>query len=116
MRASCRGWSSFRPGNASAVGKQRGLGESTKFLAVHKGFQDILLHFQIAVDDAVKPHSQFGKILHRLADAVIGRDIVGCRFGAEEEAIADVLLEETFAVVAATNNISTDYEIGRAHV
>src|SRR5438876_9884383 len=77
--------------NASAVGKQRGLGESTKFLAVHKGFQDILLHFQIAVDDAVKPHSQFGKILHRLADAVIGRDIVGCRFGAEEEAIADVL-------------------------
>src|SRR2546429_2580383 len=72
MRASCRGWSSFRPGNASAVGKQRGLGESTKFLAVHKGFQDILLHFQIAVDDAVKPHSQFGKILHRLADAVIG--------------------------------------------
>src|SRR5437899_10094337 len=76
MRASCRGWSSFRPGNASAVGKQRGLGESTKFLAVHKGFQDILLHFQIAVDDAVKPHSQFGKILHRLADAVIGRDIV----------------------------------------
>src|SRR2546429_6458423 len=56
MRASCRGWSSFRPGNASAVGKQRGLGELTKFLAVHKGFQDILLHFQIAVDDAVKPH------------------------------------------------------------
>src|SRR5207249_9830254 len=31
--------------NASAVGKQRGLGESTKFLAVHKGFQDILETF-----------------------------------------------------------------------
>src|SRR5947208_15710701 len=59
--------------NASAVGKQRGLGELTKFLAVHKGFQDILLHFQIAVDDAMKPHSQFGKILHRLADAVTSR-------------------------------------------
>src|SRR5437016_3211341 len=105
MRASCRGWSSFRPGMRLPLGSSVGWVSLTKFLAVHKGFQDILLHFQIAVDDAVKPHSQFGKILHRLADAVIGRDIVGCRFGAEEEAIADVLLEETFAVVAADHRV-----------
>jgi len=38
--------------DASAVGKNRGLGELAKFLAVHKGFQDILLHVQIVVDDA----------------------------------------------------------------
>ncbi len=41
--------------NAPAVGEQRGLGELAKFLAVHKSFQDILLHVQIAVDDAAQP-------------------------------------------------------------
>src|SRR5207253_1682887 len=33
------------------------------------GFQDILLHFQIAVDDAVKPHSQGGGESSRIANA-----------------------------------------------
>src|SRR5947208_7227101 len=33
------------------------------------------------------------------------RDSVGCRFGAESEAIAAVLLEETFAVVAAYHRV-----------
>lgn len=91
--------------DASAVGKERGLGKFAELLSVHKGFQNILLHIQIAVEDAVKPLSQLGKILHGLANAVIRRDIVGCRFGAEEEAIADVLLEETFAVVAADHRV-----------
>ena len=91
--------------DASAVGKNRGLGELAKFLAVHKGFQDILLHVQIAVDDAIEPLLQWGKILHRLADAVIGRDVVGCRFRAQDETIADVLLEEALAVVAADHRV-----------
>src|SRR5204863_254096 len=39
--------------DAPAVGKKCRLGELAKFLAVHKGFQNILLHLQIAVDDAV---------------------------------------------------------------
>jgi len=45
------------------------------------------------------------KILHGLADGVIGRDIVGRRFGAKEEAIADVLFEEALAVVTADHRI-----------
>ena len=91
--------------DASAVGEKRGLGELVKFLAIHKGFQDILLHIQIAIDDASQLVPQERKILHGLADGVIGIDIVGRRFGAKEEAIADVLFEEALAVVTADHGI-----------
>ena len=64
-----------------------------------------MLHIQIAVDDAGKPLSQFGKILYRLADAVISGDIVGRRFRAQDETIADVLFEEAPAVVAADHRV-----------
>ena len=89
-----------------AVEKNRRLGELAKLLSVHKGFQNILLHVQIAIDDAVQSLSQLGKILYRLADAVIGKEIFGCRLGAEEEAIADILFQKALAVVAA------DYGVG----
>src|SRR5215831_14148459 len=104
MRASCRGWSSFRPGIRLPLGRSVGW-VSSKFLAIHKGFQDILLHLQIAVDDAIKPLPQLRKILHGLADGVIGVDIVGRCFGAKEETIADVLLEEALPVVTADHGI-----------
>ena len=87
------------------LGSSGGLGEFAKLPSVHKGFQNILLHLQIAVDDAAQPLPQLRKILHRLANAVICRDIVSCRFGAEDEAIADVLLEEALAVVAANHRV-----------
>src|SRR5215469_9903665 len=87
--------------DASAVRKQRGLGELTKLLAVHKGFQNILLYLQIAVDDVPESIPQWRKILHGLTAPVIGRSIVGGRRRAQEETIADILLEEALAVVAA---------------
>jgi hypothetical protein len=48
---------------------------------------------------------QVGLILHRLANAVIGIDIVGCRLGAEQETIADILFEEAFTVMAADHRV-----------
>jgi len=66
--------------DASAVREHRGLGELAKLLSVHESLQNVLLHVQIAVDDAIQSLPQGGKILYRLAQAVIGGNVIGCRF------------------------------------
>ncbi len=50
-----------------------------------------------------------GKIFHRFVDAVIV-DVVACRFCAQDEVIADILLDKAVSIMAA------DHGIGQVHV
>ena len=94
----------FEAGDASAVRQDGGLGELAELPAIHEGLQDVLLDVEVVVDDGGKLGAQCGEMFDGLLDAVVG-DVVGRRFGAQVEMIADVLFDKALAVVAADDRV-----------
>lgn len=56
------------------------------------------------IDDGGQPVAQLGEMLDGFFDAMVGH-IVGRRLGAQDEMVADVLLNEAIAVVAADDRV-----------
>jgi len=81
----------------------------SQLAAIHKGLQDVLLDVEIVVVDSRHGLAESGKVFHRFVDAVIV-DVVACRFCAQDEVIADILLDEAVSIMAA------DHGIGQVHV
>ena len=77
--------------------------------AVDKRDQDILLHFEIAVDDGGLLLTQLRQVLDRFVHTVVA-DIVGGRFRAQIGAITDILFGKTVPIMAANNGT------GKIHV
>ena len=96
-------------GDALSGRRDGRFGELAQLTAIDKGLQDVLLNIEIIVVDGRKRVAERGEVLHRLLDAVV-IDVVAGSFGAQHQVIADVLLDEAVAVVAA------DHRIGQVHV
>ena len=58
----------------------------------------------IPVDDYGKFVAEFGQILDRLADAIVG-NVVGGGFGSQIRLVSDILLDKSILVVTADNRI-----------
>jgi len=69
-----------------------------------KGFQNVLLNVEVVIDDGRKLLSQYGEMFDGFVDGVVV-DIIGGRFGTQQEVIADVLLDEAMAIVATNHRI-----------
>ena len=63
-----------------------------------KGFQNVLLNVEVVIDDGRKLLSQYGEMFDGFVDGVVV-DIIGGRFGTQQEVIADALLDEAMAIV-----------------
>jgi hypothetical protein len=72
--------------------------------AVDEGLQDVLLDGEIAVDDGRHRRTELRQVLDALGDGEVS-DVVGCRFGAQQEMIADVLFDGALKVIAADDGI-----------
>ena len=81
------------------------MGELPQLAPLEKGFQDVLLEVEIILGDGVELGLQGGEILDPFVDPVIG-DIVARRFGAEQAAVAYVLLGEAVLVMAADHRVA----------
>jgi len=68
--------------------------------AIHERLQDVLLNVVIGVDDRRHVLAKLREILNHLLAAVIA-DIMGSRFGAEQNVIANRLLNEAVSVMTA---------------
>ena len=79
IKASCRGLSSFRPGDAFAGRGEGGFGELSELPAINKRFEDILLDIQVIVDDGRHLVTQSGKMLDSLVYPVIGEVVTWSR-------------------------------------
>ena len=90
--------------NAFAVGQEGGLAEFPQLAAIDEGFQNVLLNLQVVVGDGGRFLSELGKMVDGFVDGVVG-DVVGGGLGAEQEMIADVLLDEAMAIVATNDGI-----------
>jgi hypothetical protein len=77
--------------------------------AIDEGLHNVLLYVQVVVVDRRQRIAQRGEVLHRLVDAIIV-DVVARRLGAQNEVIANVLLDEAVAIVAA------NHRVGQVHV
>ena len=69
-----------------------------------KGFQNVLLNIEVVIDDGRELLPQYGKMFDGFVDGVVV-DIIGGRFGTQQEVIADVLLDEAMAIVATNHRI-----------
>jgi len=69
-----------------------------------KGFQNVLLNVEVVIDDGRKLLSQYGEMFDGFVDGVVV-DIIGGRFGTQQEVIADALLDEAMAIVATNHRI-----------
>lgn len=76
-----------------------------KLSPVDKGFQDVLLDIEIAIDNAAHVLLQLGKIADGFRNTVISVNIVAGRFGAKEKMVADVLLDRSVLVMAPDDGI-----------
>jgi len=94
----------LQAGNPFAVRQDSGLAELVKLATIDEGFENVLLNVEVVVDDGGKLLSKFGKLVDGFVDGVVG-DVVGCRLGAEQEMIADVLFDEAMAIVTANDGI-----------
>src|SRR6266566_7528671 len=94
----------FQAGNAFAVWAEGGLAECPKLPPIDKGFEDVLLNIQVGVDNRGQLRPELGEIDDGLGHRVV-RHVVGGRLGAEQEMIADVLFDESVAVVAANHRV-----------
>ena len=81
----------------------------SQLAAIDEGLQDVLLHVEIVVVDCREGTTQSRQVLHRLVHAVVV-DVVAGGLGPQDEVIANVLLDEAIAVVAA------DHRVGQVHV
>jgi hypothetical protein len=72
--------------------------------AIDEGFQNVLLHVEVVVDDGGKLLAELGQMVDGLVDGVVV-NVVGGRLGAEQDMIADVLFDEAMAIVAADDGI-----------
>ena len=96
-------------GDPLSAGKDSGLGQFPQLAAVHKGLQDVLLDVVVVVDDRRHLLVQFREMFNGFLAAIVV-DVVGSRLGAEQNVIADVLLDEAVSVVTA------DDGVGQIHV
>ena len=94
----------LQAGNPFAVGEDRGLAELAKLAAIDEGFENVLLHVEVVVDDGGKLLSEFWKMVDGFVDGVVV-NVVGGRLGAEQEMIADVLFDKAMAIVTANDGI-----------
>ena len=81
----------------------------SQLAAINKGLQDVLLHVEIVIVDGRQGLAEDRKVFHRFVDAVIV-DVVAGRFCAQDEVIADILLDKAVCIMAA------DHRIGQVHV
>jgi hypothetical protein len=94
----------LQTGDALAGGEHRGFRETPKLAAVHKGLEDVLLDVEIRIDNTGEPLAYRGEMLDGFADTVVAH-VVGRGLRAEQQVVADVLLDEAVAVVAADDGV-----------
>src|SRR5258705_13322387 len=104
ISASCRGWSSLRPGRCD--GRFR---ELSQLAAIDKGFQNVLLDVEVIIVDRRERFLEDRQIFDGLVDAVIV-DVVARGLSPQHEGTANVLLDEAVAIVTA------NYLVCQAHV
>src|SRR2546425_1536798 len=92
-------------GDSLPIRQDCGLTESLELSAIDKGFQNVLLHIEVSINDASQLLAQPWQILNRLGNLVVLEDIVGGRLCANDAAIADILLDEALFVVAPDHRI-----------
>ena len=111
MSASWRGLSivELEAGGALSGGGDRRLSQVSQLPAVNEGFQDVLLNVEVVVVDGRERGAQRRKVVDCFADPVVG-DVIGRRFGAQDEMVAHMLFDEAVAVMAA------DHRVRQVHV
>jgi len=72
--------------------------------SVDEGFQDILLDAKIVVANGGELFSQLWEVLHGLFDPIVSH-VIGSRFGAQAQMIADILLKKAVSVVSANHRV-----------
>src|SRR6201984_2404997 len=92
------------PRDAFTTGKHGGLCQFVELASVNKALQDVLLNIKIVVANGGVLVSQLGEAFDGLFVTVRG-PVVSSRFGAQAEAIADVLFEGAVCVVSANDRI-----------
>ena len=58
--------------------------------------------FKIVVANGGELFSQLWQVFYGLFDPIVGH-VIGCRFGAQAQVIADILLEEAVSIVSANH-------------
>src|SRR5215472_15511803 len=94
----------LQAGNAFAIGQQGRLGKLAELGAIDKGFQNVLLNVEVVIHDGSKLLSQYGKMFDGFVDGVV-IDIIGGRFGPQQEVIADILFDEAMAIVTTNDGV-----------
>ena len=84
-------------------------GEPSQLATVNEGLQDILLDGEIVIVDCRERVPERRQVLDRFVHAIVV-DVIARGLGPEDQMIANVLLDEAAAVVAA------DHRIGQVHV
>ena len=83
--------------------------ELSELATIDEGLQNVLLHVQVIVIDRREGIAENREIFDRFVHAVVV-DVVARRLGAQHEVIANVLLDEAIAIVAA------NHRAGQVHV
>ena len=91
------------------VGVMVGSASLSQLAAIDEGLQNVLLHVEVVVVDRREGIAESREIFDRFVHAVVV-DVVARRLGAQDEVIANVLLDEAVAVVAA------NHRVGQVHV
>src|SRR5260370_2033550 len=94
----------LQTGDAFAVREDGGLAEVSQLAAIEEGFQDVLLNIQVVVNNRGELLAEFWKMVDGLFHGVVG-NIVGGGFGAKQKMIANILFDESVAVVTADDRI-----------
>ena len=92
----------FEPRDAFTAGKHCGLDQVMQLTAVDKAFQNVLLNVKIIVANAGEPVSELWEIFDSFFDPIVGH-VIGGRFGAQAQVIADILLNEAVCIVGAND-------------
>lgn len=91
-------------GDAFPLGHACRFGQLPELTAIDERFEDVLRHGEVAVSDSRHGVAQPRQRGDGFPDAEVG-DVIGNCFGAECEAIPDVLRDRSIAAVAANNGI-----------
>jgi len=100
IRASCRGWSSFKPGTRLPVERIVGWLRVRELPAIDEGLQDVMLHIEVAVDNGGALSLEEQETVDGLGHRVVGH-VVGVRLSAEKAMIPNVLFDEPVAAVGS---------------
>src|SRR6266478_2869300 len=109
ISASCRGWSSLRPGMRFPVDVTVGSASFRNWPRSTKVFQNVPLNVEVIIVDRRERVLEDRQIFDGLVDAVVV-DVVARGLSPQDEVIANVLLDETVAIVTA------NYRVWQAHV